>query len=184
MSIPSITYRDAIQIFSNAQDKDIYISHSLIPTKDKKESISLEEVNSLAQIAIAGLKKQRQEHPESGMKLHEQAITVRDYLFKVNDSYDSSKNKDTTPYEIFFKLCIEVQDEIKQITALEVDSKNFSDDELLKIPNVHYDDDLQRHGIKSQQTKIRLAKLVAQKNGWHIFEHILDYGINDQKGFD
>ena len=185
MSIPSITYRDAIQIFSNAQDEDIYISHSLIPTEDKKESISLEEVNSLAQIAITGLKQQRQEHPESCDKLRAQAVAVRDYLAKVDDS---SKVKDA-PHQIFIDLYTEVETEIKQLVALEdsldePDSKSFSEEELFEIAkdkDHYWKIKIKEYGIKSQTTKIRLAKLAAQYDAEETSRYIKYYGIRDQE---
>ena len=210
MSTPPINFRYAIFIFSSAHDKDTFISHGLKVTKNKKKSASLEEVNSLVQIAIEGLKEHRQKKTESYDKLQKQFLTIKDYLVKIDDG---SKIKDT-PHQIYLKLFSEIETEIKELAALEVSHKEeslkkFSDEQLSKIAeelseiatklegdhsssgeavsiiskvNHEYDSKLQEHKITYQETKIRLAKLAAQQYGLGNISHwIKRYGITDQK---
>ena len=184
MSTPSINYRDAIQVFLKIQghEKDIYISHSLTTTNDKTESASYEEISVLAQIAIKGLKQQIQEKSESREKLQVQAQSVRDYLAKVKDNSEVQENT----HKLFMDLFSEVEAEIKQLTSdddfvNEQDLKTFSDADLTEIAkdpecNFHFP----IYGIKSQKTKIRLAKIAAQQKGTQIFQYIHYWDIKNK----
>ena len=178
MSIPSISYNDVIQIFSNANAKDTYIHHdSFVTTKDERESATITEVTALAQIAINGLKQKIQDKSEGAEKLLAQAQVVKNYLHKVQDIIQG----------IFPDLCNAIVMDIEELADLEgsinkLDLKLFSDEELSKFAKyeeIHKN--LQRSGIRSQETKIRLAKLTAKQDGGMISSFIQYYNISDQK---
>ena len=177
MSTPSINYREALQSFLNVQDKTSYISHSFSTTKDKKESASFDEVCTLTQIAIRGLKLQRLEKAEKPYIIKAQAKAIKAYLTKVKD------NLDVVDYtsQIFLNLFVdEVDAEIKQLKALSIyyepDLKSFSDAELAAIPP----QSLYEQGVRNQDTKIRHAKMAALQKG-SVSKSIKDYGIRDQE---
>ena len=185
MSTPAISFREAIQFFSDAQEKDTYISHSMSQTKDKKDSASYKEITTLVQIAIHGLKQQIHEKPESCEKLQAQVQAVRDYLFKVKDASEAADIS-----RIYLDLFTEVEAELKELAAIDdsiyqQELKIFSDADLseiiykLKVKKFG-SDDFQKLGFKSQKTKIRFAKLAAQRNPCITSEHIQSFGIRDQ----
>ena len=183
MTTPSINYKDAIQAFLNVHDKDTYITHSLNATKDKKESAPLQEISALAKLAIEGLRQQIQEKRVSYDNLIEQTHAIRDYLVHVKNS---PAVRDT--HQIFQELFAEIEFEIKELASIEkfideeVDAKTFSDDELNKIAlEQNFYLFLQKYGIKSQETKIRLAKLAAQHINVFISYDIHQLGIKSQE---
>ena len=187
MATPSIDYREVIQAFSRAQDQGFYICHpsassSLTTTADKQKSVSLEEVTSLAHVAIEGLKKQRVDKSESYDKLQMKAIAVRDYLAKVKNT----SSADST-HKIFSDIFIEVETEIKELAALDdslavEDFKVFTDNELINIADYpNHASRLEAYGINRKETKIRLAKLAAIRNGEQTAMDIHNYGIKDPK---
>ena len=185
MSTPSINYRDAIQVFLNVQDNDnIYISHSLTTTKDKKDCATFEEISTLAQIAIQGLKQQIDTKSESFEKLKSHALALKNYLVKVKDNPEV---QDTT-HRLFLDLFKEVEAEIKQLSEIdeslhEQDLKTFSDDELSKIANEEeFHLKFQKYGIRDDKTKFRIAKLIIdQQETTKILEFIQNWGIRNQK---
>ena len=193
MSTPAITFNEASKIFSDAQEKDAYISHSMTPTIDKKDSASLKEITALAQIAINGIRQQIQEKPENCVKLQAQALDVRDYLAKVKES---SEVEEIT-HKIYIDLFTQVEAELKELAAIDdsiyqQELKLFSDDDLYYIEirtyryhstSYHselYDVVFQKSGIRSKKTIIRLVKVAAHKNGYSLSQDIHKFGIKDQ----
>ena len=183
MSTPSINYTDAIQVFYNVQNKEnIYISHSLTTTNDQKDSATFEEISTLAQIAINGLKHHITNQSESPEKLRSQAIVLRNYLIKVKDNPDVQENT----HRIFLDLFVEVEAEIKQLSEIdayihEQDLEFISDEELSEISK---DEEchlkFQKYGIRDEETKIRLAKLAVEQRGAQVLEFIQNWGIKNQ----
>ena len=182
MSSPSINYRDAIQIFQNVQNESLYISQFLTPTKNKEEVASPQEVSKLAQIAINGLRLQIQERNGHPCKLQRDAKAVKNYLvrFKNCPEYQITTKKQDRK--------VDLENEIAQLNVIddalnEKDLVTFSDGALTKIAQEkECHSNLEKYGIRSRETKIRLAKLVAKYQGSYQLAYcIQDFGIKDQK---
>ena len=214
MSAPPINYNDATKLFTFAKDQNSYINYTLSTTTvQKEESASPELICLLAKVALEGLEQEIQKKLESPNKLRSQAEAVKDYLVKIKESSKSENLND-----IFLKLFAEADTDLKQIDELddyigEQELKTFSDEKLLDISrDVSFYKNFEKYGIKGQKTKIRIAKLIAVRdgewittiipfsgikneaalieiaklaageNGAFVASHIGDYGITNQSG--
>ena len=194
MSIPSLNYNDATKLFSSVKDQNSYITPSLLTTTHKEESASVELVCSLAKIALEGLKEEVQKKAESPNKLRAQVESVKNYLIKIKDAPKGGDLND-----IFLKLFVEADTEIKKIEKLEEfigeqELKTFPDEKLLaimsdairkynfEIPLVIkiFRFDFEKYGFKSERTKIRFAKLMADQDGTLISNIIQNFGIKNE----
>ena len=167
MSLPSTNYRDAVQVFFNAQEEGSYITETLATTKNKSESASLDFVSSLAQVAIKGLQQDIQDKNVSPTDLQAMTSAVKNYLNKISPEEKTNK--------LFSDLFTKIEADIKQLAEpLKMARDSAKADGALTSRNI------QKFGIKRQSDLIEIAKLAANQNPEGTSYHIQNYGIKDQ----
>ena len=181
MSLPPIDYTTAILLFSKANAEDSYINISLETTPDKTKSASLEVVCALTDAAIKGIHQQSQDRTLSLDELEARAKSVRNYLLKAKESL----SVEGSTHKIYMDLFSKTETELKQLSAMGVEQelKDFPEDKIMAIVD---DEDFllkfDEYGIKSDRTKIRIAKQIAKEDGLTISEMIQEFQIQDQEG--
>ena len=163
--------RDAIQLFSDAQGMDMFISHNLKETtQNQKDSATLDEISQLAKIAIEELDKQRIEGTELCGKLKEQVDVVKNYLFKKINHFQSE--------DAFSNLAEMINKEINQLdqeqSIIDKAKKDVSDGGEKTSKNID------SYYIRNRAELVEIAKWAAQKQGSKISQYIRNYGIDNQ----